>query len=127
MKKFMTFLFLFLPITGFAQNYQGMNEADMQKMMQQMEKMKSCMEKVDEQELKAIEQRSKQIEEEVKALCASGKRDEAQQKAISLGEEIANSPTMQQVSKCDGMIDEMMAKMAFTAEDKPSETLHVCD
>jgi ethanolamine utilization protein EutQ (cupin superfamily) len=125
MKKFA--LFLLIPIVAIAQNYPGMNEAEMQKMMQQMEKMQSCMEKVDKKELKALEQRSRQMEADVKSLCASGKRDEAQKKAISFGKEITNDATMKMMRKCGEIVKDMIPKMSFTGLDKDSADHHICD
>lgn len=127
MKISVVLLFLLIPTAAFAQSYRGMSEADMQKMIQQMEKMQTCVEQVDKNKLKALEQRSRRIEQEVKALCADGKRDQAQKKAISFGEEVVKDPTIKQVRQCGEMMDSIMPTMAFTAEDKPSTSHHVCD
>lgn len=127
MKISMIFLFLFLPLVSSAQNYQGMNEEDMQKMMQQMQKMQSCMEDVDQSKLKALEQRSRQLESEVKSLCANGKRDQAQKKAISFGKDFVNDPTMKKMRKCGEMMKDVMPKMTFTGLDKESADHHICD
>lgn len=127
MKISMIFLFLLLPLVSSAQNYQGMNEADMQKMMQQMQKMQSCMEDLDQSKLKALEQRSRQLESEVKTLCADGKRDQAQKKAISFGMEVVNDPTMKVMRKCGEMMKDVMPKMTFTGLDKDSADHHICD
>lgn len=127
MKKSVILLFLLIPTTAFAQSYRGMSEADMQKMMQQMEKMQSCVEQIDKNKLKALEQRSRKIEQEVKALCTDGKRDQAQKKAMAFGEEIVKDPTMKHIRKCGAKMGSIMPKMAFTNEDKPSTSHHVCD
>ncbi len=120
-------LLLLMPMVTVAQNYQGMNEGDKQKMMQQMQKMQSCMQNIDQAKLKVLEQRSYQIEAEVKSLCVSGKRDEAQEKAISFGKEMAKDPTMQAMRKCGEMMKEMMPKMPFMDQDKDHSSHHVCD
>ncbi len=127
MKKLAFLLFLLIPSISVAQNYPRMNETDMQQMMQQMEKMETCMKKVDESKLKALEQRSRQMETEVKSLCAKGKRDEAQQKAISFGKEVANDETMKTMMKCGEMMKDVMPKMSFTGLDKESASRHICD
>ncbi len=127
MKKFIILLFLSTPVAAFAVNYQGMNEADMQKMMQQMEKMQTCMENVDQKDLKALEQRSRQMESELKSLCASGKRDQAQKKAISFAKEITNDTTMKTMRKCGEMMKDAIPKMSFTGLDKESMDRHICD
>ncbi len=120
-------LLLLIPMIAAAQNYQGMNEEDMQKVMQQMQKMQACMQNVDQDKLKALEQRSKKFEAEVKSMCDSGKRDKAQQKAISFGMEIAKDPSMQQMRKCGELSKGMMPKMPFMDQDKDYSSHHVCD
>ena len=92
-------LSLLLPVTAIAQNYEGMNERDMQNMMQQMEKMQTCMQGIDQSRLEAFEQRASTLEAEVKSLCASGKRDDAQQQAMDFGQEVASNPDIQKMMK----------------------------
>ena len=120
-------LLLLMPMVSVAQNYQGMSEADMQNTMQQMQKMQSCMSNVDQESLKALEQRSYQIEAEVKSLCASGKHDEAQETAISMGKEMMSNPAMQEMKKCGEMMQGMVPQMAFMDQDKAFPDKHVCD
>jgi len=127
MKKLFIFQFLLVPVVCLAQNYQGMSEADMQKMMQQMEKMQTCMEDIDTDRLKALEQKSRQMEAEVKSLCAKGKRDEAQQKALSFGKEISNDRTMKTIRKCGETMKDALPEITFTGLDKESTDRHICD
>ena len=127
MKKLTLFLLLLVSPTSYAQNYPGMNEADMQKMMQQMEKMQSCMEKVDQSKLKALEQRSKKMEAEIKSLCASGEREKAQQQAIAFGREIAKDPSMKTMIKCSKIMKDAMPQISFTGVDSENANVHVCD
>jgi hypothetical protein len=84
---------LLLPVMTIAQNYPGMGEGDTQNMMLQMQKMQTCMQGVDQSQLQAFEQRASKIEAEVKSLCASGKRDDAQQKAMAFGQEVVGNPS----------------------------------
>ncbi len=120
-------LLLLMPMITVAQNSQNMSEEDMQKMMQQMQKMQSCMQNIDQAKLKALDQRSSQILAKIDSLCASGKRDEAQQTAISYGKEMAKDPTMQAMRKCGEMMKGMMPKMPFMDQDKHHSSHHVCD
>lgn len=117
-------LLLLLPIVAMAQSYQGMSEADMQNMMQEMQ---ACMQNVDQNKLKALEQRSNQFEAEMKSMCASGKRDEAQTKAIAFGMEIRNDPTIQAMRKCGEIMKGMMPMMPIMKQDKDFSKHHVCD
>jgi len=127
MKRQSLYLCLLLPVTALAQNYPAMNEADMQKMMQQMQKMQSCMEKVDHGKLEELGERSEQMEAEINSLCAQGKRDEAQQKAMAFGKELANDAAMKAMMKCTEGMQGMMPELSFTGVDEDSAGLHVCD
>ena len=132
MKISAIFLLLLMPVVTVAQNYQNMSEEDMQKMMQQAQKMQSCMQNIDQAKLKAIDQRSSQILANIDSLCASGKRDEAQAKAISYGKEMAKDPTMQAMKKCSEMMSGemmqgMMPKTPLMDLDKDLSSRHVCD
>jgi uncharacterized protein YaaN involved in tellurite resistance len=123
MKAGTIILILLLPAASVAQNYPGMSEADMQK----MEQMQACMEKIDEAKLQEIERRSHQIEAEIEALCAGGKRAEAQEKAMAFGKEMTNDPTMQAMSKCGEMMKGMMPNVPYTDQGKDASGHHVCD
>ena len=127
MKQLLVFAFALTPLVTFAQNYPAMNEADMQQMMQQMGQMQSCMEKVDQAQLQALAERSQQMETEVKSLCASGKRDEAQQKAIAFGREIANDAAMKAMMKCTEGMRSMMPEMPFKGLDEEAADQQICD
>jgi len=123
MKIATTVFLLVMPAVTIAQNYPGMSEAD----IQQLEKMQSCMENIDEAKLQEIERRSQQIEAEIKSLCASGKRAEAQEKAMAFGKEMAKDPTMQAMGKCGEMMKGMMPKVPYTDQGKSPSSHHVCD
>ena len=127
MKVMVTFLCLLMPTLVIAQKYPAMNEADMQQMMQQMGQMQSCMEKVDQAKLQALGERSQQMEAEIKSLCTSGKRDEAQQKAIAFGREIANDAAMKAMMKCTEGMQSMMPEMPFKGLDEETADQQICD
>ena len=120
-------LLLFVPMVTVAQNYQDMNEEDMQKMMQQMQKMQSCMQNIDQEKMEELEQLTYKIGESIESLCANGMRDEAQEKAISFGKEMAKDPTMQAMRKCREMVKGKMPKMPFMDQNKDRTSRHVCD
>ena len=131
MKKLTITLLCLMPITSFAQNPMGMSEGDMQKMMQQMQAAQACMEKIDQSELDALEKKANQIEAEMKSLCASGKRDEAQEKAMVYMKQVVNSPAVKQAKRCGEMMKDsmqgMMPDAPFMNEDKDYTSQHVCD
>jgi len=126
MKIFLGFLFLVVPMVAVAQNPPGMSDADMQGMMQRMQEMQSCMQQVDQDRLRALEQRTEELGAEVEALCASGKRDQAQKKVISYGKEIERDPAIQTMRKCFEMMGGQMPAKPFWDDEKFSKN-HVCD
>ncbi len=135
MKKLAITLLCLMPIISFAQNPMGMNQEDMQKMMQQVQEAQACMEKIDRSELEALEKKSKRYEAEMKSLCASGKRDEAQKKAMLYMKEIINSSAVKEVRQCGekmkGMMQGMAQSMPFMNNEKDKDmdysNKHVCD
>ena len=110
MKIIVSILLLLAPVIASAQNYQNMNEADMQNMMQMMQKMQECMAKVDQSALEGLEQRSEEMEAEIKSLCEQGKNKQAQKKAIAFGKEMMNNEALKQMRKCseitEGLVPE---------------------
>ena len=131
MKRLAITLLCLIPMSSFAQFNMSMNEADMQNMMQQMQKAQTCMEKINQSELDALEKRANKFEAEMKSLCAAGKRDAAQEKAMVYMKEIVNSSAVQQARKCGemmkGAMQGMMQDMPFMEEDKDYSRQHVCD
>jgi hypothetical protein len=109
----------------------GMNSADMQNMMQQMQKAQACMEKIDQDEIQALEEKAKAIQADMKSLCAKGERDKAQQKAMSYAKDIMGNPTVKELQKCSkmmqGAMKGMMPDMSLLSEDKDYTSKHVCD
>ena len=78
MKILSIIAFMLLPVIAIAQGYQGMSEADMQKMMQGMQEAQACMQGIDQARLDAFSQRAEKIESDIMALCAKGDRDAAE-------------------------------------------------
>ncbi len=128
MKKTVGFALLSLPIFASAQNYGGIDEATMQQMMQQAEKMQTCMENIDQAEMDAFQKSAEQMEADVKALCAAGKRDAANERALKFGQEAASNKAMQQLKKCGENMQNMLPKIAANAVDNSgTPARHICD
>jgi N-acetylneuraminic acid mutarotase len=122
-------LSLLFPVLAVGQNYPGMGEGDAQNMMLQMQKMQACMQSVDQSRLKAYEQQANKVQAEVKTLCASGKRDEAQQKAVAFAQEFAGDPDTMKMMECSKMMSSAMPAMPFMdqANESDNSVKHVCD
>jgi len=126
MKLSIIAFFVLLPVVTLAQQ-SSMNEQDMQKMMEQAQKMQACMQGLDQNELKRLEQSSHQMEAEIKALCADGKRQEAENKAMAYAMEISKDPTVTTMRQCGEMMKGVLPQMPFVNQDATSSSKHICD
>lgn len=113
-------LLLLLPMTVIALAVQAGGNVD----MEQVQKMQECMSRIDQSRLEALSARAETMDKEIKALCAAGKRDQAQDRAMEYGREISSAPVMQQMKKCGEMARGMMQQMPMM--DDYSDR-HVCD
>jgi hypothetical protein len=107
----------------------GMSEEQMQQMMQAAGEMQECYAKIDQAAMQSLSVKSEKTQAEVKALCAAGKRDEAQNRAMEHGREIANSKVMQEMKKCAEKAGDMMNQMPMGPGMNGNFTGmgHVCD
>ena len=118
-----------MPVVVCAENYSGFDQQQMQTMMQKAQEMQACMNKVDRNEMEELEKQGKQLESDVKALCTSGQRAEAQSKVIAFIEEFKNSSSMKEIQKCGEMAKEIMSgfpKMTKSSTSGDSDG-HICD
>lgn len=132
MKKLSYLLLFFLPFAVNAQNpFTGMDQAQMQQMMQQAQEAQACMEDIDQSKVKRLEAEAKQFEAEIKQLCASGDRSAAQSKAVAFSRRVMDDPAIQEMRKCTdkmkGMMDAMSQNMPLTQYTKDYADSHVCD
>jgi len=129
MKIFTKIIILMLPAVASAQNFQNMNEADMRNMMQQAQKMQACMAEIDESDMKKFEQRANQMQAKVESLCASGKRDEAQEEGIAFAREVSSSESMKKMQTCSKMMEGAMPGMPTTPQEAADMVgnRHICD
>ena len=129
MGKITITLLLILPALAGAQNYQGMSEADMRNMMQQAEKMQACMAGIDQSELEKFELRAYQLQAKVEGLCASGKRDAAQQEGIAFAREMSSNESIKKMQTCSKMMEGVMPGMPAMLQAPSSEgdNQHICD
>ena len=127
MKKVIISILLLMPIIGFAQNPPAMNEQQMQQMMAQMEEMQNCMQQVNQARMEELGQRADEMDAKIKALCAEGKRDEAQELGMEFGEEMMSDPDMTIMRKCTENMPSMMQGMPHTETPEELAERHICD
>ena len=129
MKIVTKIIMLMLPALASAQNFQNMSEADMQNMMQQAQKMQACMAEIDQSDMKKFEQRANQMQAKVESLCASGKRDEAEEESIAFAREMSSNEAMKKMQTCSKMMAGAMPGMPTTPEEAADMVgnRHICD
>lgn len=131
MKITISVLLVLLPLTASAFDFQNMDQAGMQAMMQNMQKMQNCMANIDQNELEKLQARSEEFATSIKSLCKQGKRAEAQEKAMAYSKQFVNDKTMKAMQKCTDMAKDMMpvdTSMMFSEEEiEKGNAGHVCD
>ena len=105
-----------------------MTQEQMQKMMEGAKKMQECMSKIDPAVMQRVQEDGKKIAVEIDTLCAAGKRDEAQERAMAHAQSMATSKDMEQMHACGMMAQGMSPNMPMqqgTTENVAAG--HVCD
>jgi len=120
-------IIVLLSLPAYAQNAPNMNEQNMQQMMEQAKKMQACMQNVDKSRFPELERKSRAVEAEVKSLCAEGKRDRAEQRAIDFAMEMSQDKDLQTMRKCGEMMQEVMPQMPLADFERSARDKHICD
>lgn len=128
MKSLFGIPLLLLSMTVFSQDRYGMNDPEIQKMMEQMQKYQACMSGI-EQQFAEVEHLQRQFEEEVRSFCANGNREKAQRRAIKFASDMSNLPILKKINKCNELVTNEMAKAELEDMDFNYEAsnTHVCD
>ncbi len=109
---------------------QAPSEAEMQKMMQQVEAMQRCFAGVDQNALEQLGNRGEAMGDELRELCEAGERDAAMSKATAFVKEMKASKDLQKVRECGEQAQQMMPP-SMRRKDKLDDFLamegHVCD
>jgi len=121
--KIIIAIFVLFPIVAFAQNPKEM-PPNMN--MEQMQKAMACMKNLDRSSFKGLEQEGKKMEAEIGALCRSGNRDTAQDKAMVYGKDMMNRPEIRKMQECSKLAGGMMP-LSFEKFVEESKNRHVCD
>jgi hypothetical protein len=125
MRKLILMLVL-APVMTMAQSNSGMS-AEMMEMMEKAQKAQACMQNIDTAEMEKLMQEGEQKKAEVESLCAAGKRDEAQQKAIDLSREMMDDPAMVEMRKCSELMRGMIPEMPFDNFEEKLKNKNICD
>lgn len=119
-------LFVLYSSLAFSAQPEQMTEEQMQQMMENAQKMQECMAKIDQSAMDALAAKGEKMHAEIKKLCAAGKRDEAQKKAIVYGKEMSSSKEMKAMQQCGEMAKQMMQQMPM-GDVENTDQGHTCD
>ena len=89
----------------------GMNEQQMQQLMQQAQQMQACFANVDQQALMALGEKARAVESEVRTHCQAGRKAEALRTAVQFGQSISQDKNVQAARKCGEQIEGQMRGM----------------
>lgn len=119
MKPSIYLLLLLFPFTAFTAEVYKMDEEEMRIMMVQMQKLQDCMQKIDQNQITAAEQHAKRVTVEIKALCAEGKRDQAQARAIAFSKKLVKTPALIELKQCSEISTGMAPMIPLLDQYKP--------
>jgi hypothetical protein len=109
----------------------SISDAQVQMLMQQAEGIRECVKQVDAGGFAALNKEGYQVQQDVKALCKSGDRDQAQYEAVRFANKAKTSSVYQAMQQCTspaltGIVLQMIdAAQQTDAQGKPK--VHVCD
>ncbi len=106
---------------------QALSDADMQRIMEQAREMQACLANADQAALADLRTQGEQLRAELKSLCAAGKRDEAQHRALAQARVMANSPAVKALAACGEMAKGMLESLPLAATKGDEARLQVCD
>jgi len=116
------------PIHATAQDYPDISKLGMNQMsMQKIQAMQTCMASVDQKQLQSIEPLQAKLDSEIKPLCRSGQRNEAQKKAMTYVKKMMNNPAIKAMQKCGEIAKDIIPEMPFMEMVKETGNQHVCD
>jgi len=124
--KNMIYVLILVPVVAFAQDHPGM-PPNMQMDMEQMQKAMACMKNIDRSALEGLDQEGKKIKAELGALCRSGNRDGAQDKAMVYAQDMMTRPEIQKMRECSKLAAGMLPKMPFEDFEEMGKNRHICD
>lgn len=109
--------------------YANMGEQDIQRMQAGIQQMMKCIDEAGGQQmLQKIAVRGEEMNAKLEGLCKAGKRDQAEQEAITFGKEMSEGADTRKLMQCGEMGKQMLESVNFKLPD-PTDTaaLHLCD
>ncbi|MBX9608253.1 MAG: hypothetical protein K2Y51_18690 [Gammaproteobacteria bacterium] len=106
---------------------QLLDEQQLRLLMEQAQGIEACMTRLDPAAMAEVRRRGEQVSAEIQSLCAAGKRDEAQARAVAFGQEMAASPAMNGLEDCGGPLAALVPGAIAGMNGDSSDSVQVCD
>lgn len=121
---------LFFCSTSYAQ-FEGMTEAEMQKMMSGVQQMQACFANIDQTAIETLAAEGEQLEREIKLLCSQDKRLAAYKKAMAYYQEAKNNKSLEALRNCGEQVTNMLPALPFqdmgSKSQQKDDSSHICD
>ncbi|MBF6649637.1 hypothetical protein [Methylobacter sp. BlB1] len=114
------------PVVAHAE-YPNMSQEQMQNMMAQAQKMQACFSQVDPAAMQKMAEQGQAFQAEISAMCKSGDRDGAQERAMAYAKEMMNDKAFQVMKKCGEEMAQTMPQMNMVKDYSDAKQGHVCD
>ena len=106
---------------------QVLDSGQIQMLLDQAQEIESCMSSRDAAATEALRARSEQVTAQVQALCKTGKREEAQARALAFGREMADSPAMENLQNCSGPLGALLPAALASLNGDAADAVQVFD
>lgn len=100
---------------------------DTQALMQNAQQAQTCFGEIDQAALDKLDQDGRKIQAQVKSLCSSGQRAQAQKEAIAFSRKMMGSNEIKKIRECGESFQGMMPQMPYDNIEEKYEQQHVCD
>lgn len=118
---------LLLPVAASGIQPAGGGERDVPGTMQRIQQFQACIEQLDQSALAAIDRRSMTVDAEIRALCARGERDKAQEKAAAWAREAEAAPVVREMIRCGEIMKDRIPDFPSMGLEEEYAGRHVCD
>lgn len=105
---------------------QTLDAEQMSALLGQAQQLQGCVAELDQTALESIQNEGQAVKQEVDTLCAQGKRDDAQARALAFGQTVEASAEMQQFLACAEGLNSMLPALLPSVAELASQG-HICD
>ena len=104
-----------------------MSDEQMKQIIEQSGRMQKCMAGIDQSSMNDLAAMGEKMQADIKSLCKTGKRKEAENAAIKYSKDIANTRQMEELQKCSDLVNDIKQNMPSNGENVENNNTHVCD